>query len=218
MEAIVSRVSDLEEIIENLKNNLTLILTQNKHLKKKITLLTEDINQIQELQYTSEVKFTESCQYSRRENVEIHNVPESIEQKVLEKHVLAVLASINIHIQSYDIVAAHRIGKKIHGKNRKVLVRFINRKNAFASLKNSRKLRSGNPSFKNYFITENLCSDNRNIFNRCYKLKKLRVIHHVWSYNGIVYIKFSENDEGISIQHFEDIEFYIEDRDNISPV
>ena len=50
MEAIVSRVSDLEEIIENLKNNLTLILTQNKHLKKKITLLTEDINQIQELQ------------------------------------------------------------------------------------------------------------------------------------------------------------------------
>ena len=114
MEAIVSRVSDLEEIIENLKNNLTLILTQNKHLKKKITLLTEDINQ-----YTSEVKFTESCQYSRRENVEIHNVPESIEQKVLEKHVLAVLASINIYIQSYDIVAAHRIGKKIHGKNRR---------------------------------------------------------------------------------------------------
>ena len=112
MEAIISRVSDLEEIIENLKNNLTLILTQNKHLKKKITLLTEDINQIQELQYTSEVKFTESCQYSCHENVEIHNVPESIEQKILEKHVLAVLASINIHIQSYNIVAAHRIGKK----------------------------------------------------------------------------------------------------------
>ena len=38
MEVIESRVLDLEKTIEDLKNNLTLILTQNKQLEK------EDIN------------------------------------------------------------------------------------------------------------------------------------------------------------------------------
>ena len=74
-----------------------------------------------------------------RENVEIHNVPELIEQKSLEKHVLAALPSINVQLQSYDIIAVHRIGKKISRKNRKVLVRFVNHKNAFRCLKNNKK-------------------------------------------------------------------------------
>ena len=215
MEIFDSCVLDLVETVENLKNNLTLILTQNKQLKKKLSILTDDLNQVQDQQYTSEVKFIELCQYSRRENVELHNVPESIEQKNLEKHVLAVLALMGIHIQSYDIVEVHRIRKKIYSKNRKVLVRFVNRKNAFTSLKYGRKLRSCNQTYKNYFITENLCPENHNIFNRCYKLKKLGVINNVWTYNGVVYIKFSENDDGISIQHFDDIEYYTEKRNNI---
>ena len=112
MEIFDLRVSDLEETAENLKNILTLILTQNKQLKKKLSILTDDLNQVQDQQYTSEVKFIKLCQYSRRENVELHNVPESSKQKNLEKHVLAVLASMGIHVQSYDIVAVHRIGKK----------------------------------------------------------------------------------------------------------
>ena len=115
-----------------------------------IFMLTDDINQVQDIQYGSEVQFIEHCQYFRRENVEIHNVPESIEQKNLEKHVLVALASINIQLQFYDIVAIHRVGKKISRNNRKVLVRFVNRKNAFRCL-NNRKLRlSGNRPFRKY--------------------------------------------------------------------
>ena len=120
-------------------------------------MLMDDINQVQDIQYGSEVKFIELCQYSCRDNVEIHNVPVLIEQQNLEKHVLAALAPINIQLQSYDIVAVvHRIGKKISGNNRKDLVRFVNRKNAFRCIKNSRKLRlSGNHKYKSYLITEN---------------------------------------------------------------
>ena len=72
------------------------------------------------MQYGSKVKFIKLLQYSQHKIVEIHNVPELIEQKNLEKHVLAapcLLASINIQLQSYDIVAIHRVGKKISGKN-----------------------------------------------------------------------------------------------------
>ena len=210
-----SRIEDLEKIIENIKSNMMLILTQNKHLKKKLSVLTDEIYQVQDNHYGSEIKFIELSQYSRRENIEFHNVPESIDQKSLEKHILAVLESCNIQLQHYDIVAVHRIGKIIHGKNRKVLVRFINRKNAFRCLKNSRKLKhSTNIMFKSYFITENLCPDNRQIFNRCYKLKKRGDIYNVWTYNGVVFFKFSENEDVISIKHFDDIEWYIDERAN----
>ena len=38
-----------------------------------------------------------------------------------------------------QIVAAHRIGAKINGKNRKVIIHFLNRKNAYLSIKNGKK-------------------------------------------------------------------------------
>ena len=40
----------------------------------------------------------------------------------------------------YDLVAAHLIGPKLPNKDRKVIVRFINRKHAYTSEKNSKKL------------------------------------------------------------------------------
>ena len=50
------------------------------------------------------------------------------------------MVSIGINLQSYDLVAVHRIGKFIEGKYRNVIVRFVNRKNAFVCLRNSKKL------------------------------------------------------------------------------
>ena len=75
-----------------------------------------------------------------------------------------------------------------------------------------RKLRTSNThQYKNYFITENLCPEFRQIFNKLYKLKKLKQISRVWSYNGYVYFKFSDNDieEPIQLFHYDDIGYHI---------
>ena len=88
---------------------------------------------------------------------------------------MAVLHSIGVTIESYDIVAARRIGAKINGKNRKVIIRFLIRKNAsYLSIKNGKKLKySKNEDYKNYFINANLGPEFRQIFNKLYKLKKI---------------------------------------------
>ena len=123
--------------------------------------------------YDTEVRFNRSNQYSQRKNVEIHNIPESIMQKDLEQYVIAVLSSIGVILESYDIVATHRIGDKQNGKSRKVIVRFVNRKNAYHSIKNRKKLRNSNTQqYKKHFITENLCPEFQQFFNKLYKLKK----------------------------------------------
>ena len=57
---------------------------------------------------------------------------------------MEVFKSIGVKVQLYDLVAVHRLGKYIQGKNRNVIVRFINRKNACACLRNSKKLAVSN--------------------------------------------------------------------------
>ena len=89
---VLRRVENLERDIENLKNILVQLLTQNKNLKKENSKLTEDIYCNQDKIYNTEIRFNRPNQYSRRENVEIHNIPESIMQKDLEKYVITVLS------------------------------------------------------------------------------------------------------------------------------
>ena len=110
-------------------------------------------------------------QYSRRENIEIANIDEDINQHELEKYVLRVLHNLGLtKLSSYDIVAVHRIGKRRPNTNRVTIVRFINRKDAIFSLKNKNKLRNS-AAFKTLYNNENLCPENRLIFNQLYKLK-----------------------------------------------
>ena len=84
-----------------------------------------------------EVDITELQQYSRRENLELANIPGHIVQNDLEKYIIDILDSINVNIQSYDIAPAHRIGKSNKNNSRKVIVRFTNRKNVYSVIEKS---------------------------------------------------------------------------------
>ena len=66
------------------------------------------------------------------------HIPESVEQKVLEMYVIELLKSIKVDISSCDLVAVHRLGKQSPRKTRVVIVRFVNRKSAYACLHNAR--------------------------------------------------------------------------------
>ena len=45
---------------------------------------------------------------------------------------------MDIKIQSYDIVAVHRLGERRGDRPRNVIVRFVNRKNAIKVLQNKK--------------------------------------------------------------------------------
>ena len=98
-------------------------------------------------------------QYQRRENIEIHNVPQSIDDKNLEKYCCDVLSTIGNPVQPNQIHACHRMKNKS-----KTIIRFVNRKDADKSLYARKKLKEINKEqFKlpadspGLFINENLC-------------------------------------------------------------
>ena len=180
------------------------------NLRKIIEVLDKDKNKLLYKVDKLKIELTELNQYGRRESIEISNIPESIHQKVLEDYVIKLLKSIKVDVTHYDIVAVYRLGKR-SGKPRNVIIRFLNRKSAFLSLKNRRLLKNG--EYRGCYISENLCPYNRKLFNRLYKMKKSGDIHHVWSYNGSIYMTIDDNGDAKHVQHSSDIDYYLYEDD-----
>ena len=74
-----------------------------------------------------------------------------------------------------------------------MIVRFVNRKKAISCLKNRRKLKNSN-NYKELYISENLCPAYKSIYDKCYKMKKDGIIKKMWTFNGIVNIKYSDSE------------------------
>ena len=209
---VESPLVHLQKEILTIKESLQEIIFNNRILKRKINELTYENDKLYDCIYNTEIKVTNFDQYSRRNNVELQNISENIKQHNIESYVLKIFESIGIKIQSYDLVAVHRIGKFVHGKHRNVIVRFINSKNAFTCLKNCKNLKKSiTPEYKNIYITENLCPTNKKLFNYLYKLKKEKTISSVWTFNGSVFFKMSDVSEerGQRIDHIDDVEYYL---------
>ena len=64
--------------------------------------------------------------------------------------------------------------------------------------------------FKNLFIVENLCPIYKSLFEKCKKLKKEKRIKHLWTYNGVINIKYTDenNEKPKRIYHQEDFDYY----------
>ena len=64
-------------------------------------------------------------QCSRRENLELQNILESVELKDLENFVLDLFKSIKLEVSSYDLVAVHRLGKPSLRKSKNASKAYI---------------------------------------------------------------------------------------------
>ena len=102
--------------------------------------LTEENNEMYDKFKQLENYICDLDQYSRRNNVEFRNIPESIGNDEIEKYIIKVLGSIGVEVESYDTVAVHRLGRFSTNKDRSVIVRFLNRKNAYSCLNSRKKL------------------------------------------------------------------------------
>lgn len=221
-EELLSRIERLEKSLEELNSDFQDVIFSNRKLKSTIDELNEDSEQLHEKIYYLECQHEDLNQYSRRNNIEIQNIPENIHQKDLELYVIKMLHTIHVYIHSYDVVAVHRLGKFSWNRPRSVIVRFLNRKTAYISLDNAKLLvRSQVREFQKLYITENLCPTYKKIFNRLYKLKKESKIENVWTYEGKVYCEVlksgddnNNNNHTFHIKHIDDIDYYLKRDDD----
>ena len=206
----LKKITTFQKQIKILNSRIDILSSQNIHLQQMLNDVLIKCDDMSKLIKNNERYIVQQDSYSRRNNIEFCNIPETIHQKELEQFIIKMLNTAGINISSYNIVAVHRVGKKKRNRPRNVIVRFVNRKDTYRCFGISKKLqRTG---YNNIYTVENLCPYNRRLFNALYKLKKNNAIHSVWSHNGQIYYQLDEaDDNSIKVESLDDIQYLFED-------
>ena len=151
-----------------------------------------------------DIRLVECEQYSRRENIVISGIPNTVSQKDLQQKVIEILDLIGLKIIPDDIAACHRLynppGSYFPAK---VIVRFGNRKIANFCLEHRDDLqqKAYDHFHWNLRFFESLCSKNEETMRICKSLSQQRKIHDYYLRSGFVKVVAHENGRPEKIKH-----------------
>ena len=116
---------EINKSIDSLKESLIQnLVEENRKLKKRVNVLEDEVDDLYDRMLTLEA---EQQQRSRRNNLEIHGIPNEILDENLEKATINILKNIvNDPISPEEVDACHRLPGA--GKSKPVIMRFIYRK------------------------------------------------------------------------------------------
>ena len=196
------------DVLDRMKKNelIELILqlqTEKEAIReeqKNISDLNKRVIQLERSQFLYE-------QYGRRESIEISGIPTTVADAHLEDEVIKVYNTAKVQVfgrnlQKEDISACHRLGRK----KETTIVRFTNRKFAFAGLINSKNLKDSNIYNNNVYINNSFCKE----FNKFgFIIRRLKAKKKLTGYrvrHGVFQIQLEQNGEFFEISHETDFE------------
>lgn len=193
----------LRQDINGLQGKLDAVITENKILRTEIKVLKITVNVVR--------------QESLRCNLIIKGVDEiENDQKQLMQLVTNCINKVEPIIQSSDIAFATRIGRKIEGKKRHILVQFLfahtrdyilaKKKNVKVKVADISLIHSEiSPSQDSVYFDEHLTKENANLFAQARKLRPLGV-KYVWVKQGKVLVKIADGEKAIRVWSVDDIQ------------
>jgi hypothetical protein len=93
---------------------------------------------------------------------------------------------------------------------------MVNRKDTIEVLKKKKKLadKSEELNSDSLYISENLCSDNKEMLELARRLKRKGKLSSCWTFNGVVHVKLKETDRfGKKIFHMSQFEKFFSPKD-----
>ena len=174
----------------------------NHHFDTRFAELNQKLRMLQEQLFEQDCRIIECEQYSRRENLIISGIPDSVTDDQLRDKIVDILADLDIDVNYHDISTCHRLGRSNRGYPARVIVRFTNRQivhDCLAikhTLKNKRRRLGMNLRF-----FENLSKSNEECLRMCKWLKESNVIHDYFLRNGFVKAVETEGSKPFKIRH-----------------
>ena len=201
-------INNMVEKFSILESELISLRKELRRNKTRISDLEVTVDEQIDNIYVLETQLNRLDQYGRRENVEIVGISNDVNDRDLESEVIKILRAIGLkHIQHFSIVACHRVGSKDRYGRRNTIVRFLNRKDAIQCLKSKRNLyKCQSIGYNNLYVVENLCPAFKSIFEELKQLKDEGFIKQVWSYNGVINYKQSDDEQEKPVKIFHENE------------
>ena len=196
-EADRQKLSKIYDTVENLTRQVSNLQRSLKRSNQKIKELKSENEQIKQAVNMNILEIDSLEQYSRRENIRIHGVPEPQGKKDDGEEVVVELAEkLGINIESYDI---HRLGRKRSplAKPHPIITRFVKYKHRNDILFSKSKLKNcNNGKLNNAFITEDLTPLRSKLLNYVKNdCDGKFVLCH--TYNGRIRMKRSAREQGV---------------------
>ena len=185
---LVGMVLALHEANEKLKNSADEVVSRK--YDRKLEQLEREINKTK--------------QDIRRDTIEISGINNEVVDDDIENKTLEILKAANVKVgnkypTAKDIQAAHRKGRKGI-----VIVKFVNRKFAYASLSNSHKLKDSG-DYNRIYLNESLCPEFGFLGFAVRQAKKNEEIVSYKSRNGILLVQLVQHGPLLEISHENDL-------------
>ena len=184
--------AELVEMVLALQTEKQTLVDERKHM---FGSLTDRIVALERSQFLYE-------QYGRRECIEISGIPTSVKDDDLEEEVLRIYQTAEVKVFGRDVCkedisACHRLGKK----KETTIVRFVNRKFAFAGLINSKNLKDSKLYDHNVYINNSFC---REFAKFGYYIRQLKSKKKIVGYrvrHGIFQVQLEKEGDYFEISH-----------------
>lgn len=212
LETVIERV--IEKVIVRLHDSIDFNTNVINDLRAELSKRDEKIKELQDelvnTKYNSNAGVEQLNQYVRRNNVEVHGVPELQGEDVYEL-VNNIGRAVGCEINKSDVDVAHRLPTTNKTLPRPIVIKFVNRwkkEQLMAAKKQNRQLQSTavgvNAPSHPIYINDHLTPKIKGLLKRAKDLR-MKGYKFVWVRDGRVYVRKHETSAVILIKEIEDI-------------
>lgn len=204
--SIKETVDKMEHSVEMLSEKYDDVLSQLKRQDRDITSLRKRVEELENSDSAKEIKnlkkeVNELEQYGRRQNLEVHGIPQSENENLLTKlNDVAVKLSL-AQLTERDVEAIHRLPSK-PDKIPVVLVRFSSRGTKETWLSKKREIREARHQV---YFHENLTRQNKKLLWMAKTKAEEMHFRFVWTANGKLFARKRPGDRVIKIECEDDL-------------
>ena len=220
---ICNEVSELKATVRKQQSEITAVNEALAQARKKSAETEKELsaarNQLDEQEEELQELYNLQDhleQYSRKNSLEFHGVPESAYTST-EEAVIKIANAVDIHVVAEDIEISHKLNTR---GGKAIIAKFINHKVKSSLYRARVKLKNITLSAlfpgtsyasaaqsNRIFINENLTSYRRRIMSRANEKHRDGELLSVWSLDGTIFIKTSPDGRPIKITELEDLDY-----------
>ena len=148
----------------------------------------------------------------RDENAQLKNNIDSLQSAVSKAQVIVIATcnKLGVELQPYEVEAAHRLSQR---ETANIIVLFRSRKTRDEVFKKRSELRGISThdigittrAPGRIFINESLTRRNKELFNKALNFNKDHGFKYIWTRNGVIHLKQTDNARYLTIKHESDL-------------
>ncbi|XP_070543898.1 uncharacterized protein [Ptychodera flava] len=200
----------MKEEMKELKTEIANTKEENAALRDQLTAAHRDLGNTKD-------ELNELQQYSRRNNLEIHGIPQHNNEDT-DNIVIKIAAAIGVDVTSSDIDISHRLPRR-HSQQRErqlpppIIVKFVRRSVRNTLYYSRRNLQGKTPTHlhlddnatNSIFINENLSPSVKRLFHQVNDRRKHLKWRYIWTNNGKIYTRKDDTSDAIIISSLQAI-------------